>query len=365
MSINITKGIDDVLNISFPYNPFIVEKVRSIKGRKWDPNNKVWSVPQTNGNIEKLQKLFQGYEIIFDPELNVTNVLVKQEIPLENIMERSRDNLKLLGFSTKTIKAYLGHIRRFLNFCKIDPYELTGENIRSYLLKLMDEDKCTSTYLHQVISGLKFFFEKTLEKPEQVKNIKYPKKEKKLPVVLSEEEVCSILKSIDNLKHRAIIFLVYSSGLRVGEVVRLKIQDIDSQRMQVNVKQAKGKKDRVTLLSKVSLEVLRIYLQKYRPEEWLFPGQNEGSHITERTVQKIFENACKKADIVKDVSVHTLRHSFATHLLEGGTDLRYIQELLGHNSSKTTEIYTHVSAKSIGRIQSPLDRLNIQGTFTK
>lgn len=176
---------------------------------------------------------------------------------------------------------------------------------------------------------------------------------------MSEDEVCRILKSIDNLKHRAIIFLVYSAGLRVGEVVRLRIQDIDSKRMLVNVKQAKGKKDRNTLLSNISLEVLRSYMKKYRPEDWLFPGKDEKDHITERTVQRVFESACRRAEITKNVSVHTLRHSFATHLLEGGTDLRYIQELLGHNSSKTTEIYTHVSTKSISKIQSPLDKLNI------
>jgi len=223
----------------------------------------------------------------------------------------------------------------------------------------MDVDKLTNNYIHQVISGLKFFFEEVLGKPEAIRNITYPKKEKKLPIVLSEDEVTSILKGIDNLKHRAIIFLVYASGLRVGEVVRLKKEDIDSDRMIVHVKQAKGKKDRITLLSKLSLEVLRNYVKKYRPDEWLFPGQDEKKHITERTVQKVFENAYTKAKVTKDISIHTLRHSFATHLLEGGTDLRYIQELLGHNSSKTTEIYTHVSTKSIGRIQSPLDKLHI------
>jgi site-specific recombinase XerD len=152
---------------------------------------------------------------------------------------------------------------------------------------------------------------------------------------------------------------IYSSGLRVSEVVRLRIKDIDSRRMTIGVKQAKGRKDRITILSNTGLDVLRSYVKKYRPEEWLFPGQDESKHLAERTVQRIFENACKTAKINKDVSVHSLRHSFATHLLEGGTDLRYIQELLGHSSSKTTEIYTHVSTKSIGKIQSPLDRLNI------
>jgi site-specific recombinase XerD len=151
--------------------------------------------------------------------------------------------------------------------------------------------------------------------------------------------------------------LIYSSGLRVGEVTRLKIEDIDSTRMLVRVKQGKGKKDRYTLLSEIALSQLRRYYMLYKPEIWLFPGGKEGAHITERTVQRVFEDACAKAKILKKATVHTLRHSFATHLLEGGTDLRYIQELLGHASSKTTEIYTHVTEKSIAKIQSPLDRL--------
>lgn len=153
--------------------------------------------------------------------------------------------------------------------------------------------------------------------------------------------------------------MVYSAGLRVGEVVRLKINDIDSKRMLIHVVQGKGSKDRYTILPQLCLEQLRTYAKKYHPETWLFPGPTSGSHLTERTVQKVFENACIKAGISKDASVHTLRHSFATHLLEGGTDLRYIQELLGHSSSKTTEIYyDHVTEKSIMKIQSPLDRID-------
>jgi integrase/recombinase XerD len=182
-------------------------------------------------------------------------------------------------------------------------------------------------------------------------------KEKKRPEVLSYQEVAKILKVITNLKHRAILFLVYSAGLRVGEVVNLKISDIDSDRMLIHVKQGKGKKDRYTVLSQIALDELRIYVKRYRPDDWLFQGGDGKGHLTERSVQKVFDKARTAAGIKKDVSVHTLRHSFATHLLEGGTDLRYIQELLGHSSSKTTEIYTHVTEKSISKIQSPLDRL--------
>lgn len=177
-----------------------------------------------------------------------------------------------------------------------------------------------------------------------------------MPNVLSKNEVLKILNANSNLKHKTLLFFVYSAGLRVSEVVRLKVSDIDSDRMLIFIRNSKGFKDRYTILSRVVLEQVTIYINGYHPEPWLFPGQDENYHLSERTAQRIFENACKKANITKKVSIHCLRHSFATHLLEGWTDLRYIQEILGHNSSKTTEIYTHVTEKSISNIESPLDR---------
>ena len=183
------------------------------------------------------------------------------------------------------------------------------------------------------------------------------KKERRLPDVLSQQEVFRLLEAVGNAKHRVIMLLVYSAGLRVGEVVRLKPGDINKDRNLIHVRQSKGKKDRYTVLSQVALEALNMYVEKERPEKWLFVGSQPGRHLTESAVQKVFDKAKEKAGIMKDVSVHTLRHSFATHLLESGTDLRYIQELLGHASTKTTEIYTHVSKRDIGRIQSPLDSL--------
>jgi len=184
-----------------------------------------------------------------------------------------------------------------------------------------------------------------------------PKKEKKLPEILSKNEISKLLKAVKNLKHKAILYLVYSAGLRVGEVVKLKPTDIDSDRMLIHIIQGKGKKDRYTILSETALSILRQYVKVYKPEHWLFPGQHPDKHLTERSVQKVFDNARIDAKIRKDVSVHNLRHSFATHLLEGGVNLRYIQELLGHSSSKTTEIYTHVTQKNLSNIISPLDTI--------
>ena len=183
-----------------------------------------------------------------------------------------------------------------------------------------------------------------------------PRREKMLPVVLSEEEVRTIIDKAKNIKHKCILMLIYSGGLRLSEVTNLKIGDVDSKRMQIMIKNAKGKKDRYTILSKKALECLREYYKLFKPKIWLFEGAGGGQY-SERSVQLIFKGLLNQTDIAKYATVHTLRHSFATHLLENGTDLRYIQELLGHSSPKTTQVYTHVSTKAIKDIISPLDRI--------
>jgi integrase/recombinase XerD len=184
-----------------------------------------------------------------------------------------------------------------------------------------------------------------------------PKRAIQLPAVLSREEVAALLEQVTNTKHRALLMVIYSAGLRVGEAVRLRVEDIDGRRRTIRVRGGKGHKDRYTLLSDRALNVLRQYFKQERPATWLFPGSRRDRHLTIRSVQKIVEAASKRAGILKHVTVHTLRHSFATHLLEAGTSLRHIQELLGHNSPKTTEIYTHVSTAELQRIRSPLDDL--------
>lgn len=266
--------------------------------------------------------------------------------------------LKLKGYSKKTIKSYLSHIGRVESYFNNKSITaLDDEEVNEYLLYLLDDMDASSAYVNQSISAIKFLYTYVLRKPVALINVQRPKKEKKLPDILSQEEVYRILNSTTNLKHKSILMLVYSAGLRVSEVVRLRIADIDSLRMVIHIRDAKGKKDRYTLLSKTALETLRLYFRCYRPREWLFEGDKPNSHITERTAQRVFETASKKARIKKDVSVHSLRHAFATHLLEGGVDLRYIQDLLGHQNSKTTEIYTHVTERAKENIQSPLDRM--------
>jgi integrase/recombinase XerD len=228
-------------------------------------------------------------------------------------------------------------------------YEL---KIRGYL---------SHAYVNQALSGIKFFLEKVCGMLEGNFTFVRPKKEDKLPNILGQKEVIRILYVVDNKKHRALLFLIYSSGLRVGEVVRLQLKDLDLERRTLHIRQGKGKKDRMTVLSHSAIEVVQQYIFQTKPENWLFPGQYPNKHLSERTVQKVFEAAVKTAKVKKDVSVHSLRHSFATHLLEDGIDIRYIQELFGHQSTRTTEIYTHVAVKDIRRISSPLDRIMEMG----
>ncbi len=274
------------------------------------------------------------------------------------LFETLRREMKLRNYSHKTIKAYRSCIRSLVRYAAPKhPRDLTNEDLRNYLIHLIEKEEYAASTINQVINALRFLYVDLYKRTMQLGDLPRPKKERTLPEVLSEEEVVRILNAVENLKHKTILMLTYSAGLRVGEVVRIRISDVDEHRKLIHLHKAKGNKDRYTVLSTAFMGTLADYLRDYRPREFLFEGQNGRRHYSERSVQHIFERAANDAGITKTVSVHTLRHSFATHLLEGGTDLRYIQEILGHSSSKTTEIYTHVSKKSIGKIVSPLDRV--------
>jgi len=356
--ITVEAGDPGLVIVRIPFDTELLTKIKTIKGRRWHHKEEYWTIPETQDLVDELTELFAPEALDIHPSLRPDKFEIKgAEINERKIMDVFEDGLKLKGYSQKTRKAYLGHIKRFLNFYGIKTPELEETEVRKYLLHLLEEQETSSAYINQAISALKILFKDVFKKPRVTISVPRPKKERKLPDILSQQEIYRLMEAIDNNKHRAIMFLIYSAGLRVGEVVRLKINDIDSERNLIHIRQAKGKKDRYTILSQVALAALNIYIEQYHPENWLFPGAQPGRHLHERSVQKVFDGAWEKAGIKKDVSVHTLRHSFATHLLEAGTDLRYIQELLGHQSSKTTEIYTHVSKRDIGRIQSPLDRI--------
>ena len=212
-------------------------------------------------------------------------------------------------------------------------------------------------YCRGARAALILLYETVLKQPDKVSDLPRMKRPYQLPVVLSREEVARLFKVTTNLKHKALLMVGYSAGLRVGEVVRLKVSDVDSKRMQIRVIAGKGAKDRYTVLSERALSVLREYFRAYKPKDWLFPGAELTDHLSERSAQKVFACSRKKAGITKPVTFHTLRHSFATHLLEDGVDIRYIQELMGHDSILTTQRYTHVTQKATGRIKSPLDNM--------
>jgi integrase/recombinase XerD len=270
--------------------------------------------------------------------------------------ETVRREMRLRNYSSRTLKAYLSCLRGFVRYFKpLHPRQLKEPDLRAYLLHLIDDKHYGPAYVNQVFNALRFLYVELYQMPFTVGNIPRPQKERKLPTVMSQEEVLRLLSCIYNMKHRTVLMLAYSAGLRVGEVVRLKIPDIDSHRKLIHVRGAKGMKDRYSLLSDVVLQQLREYYRLYKPKEYLFEGAEGRKHLAERSIQNVFVKAAKKAKISKPVSMHSLRHSFATHLLENGTDLRYIQEILGHSSSKTTEIYTHVSRKTLGKIVNPLD----------
>jgi integrase/recombinase XerD len=273
------------------------------------------------------------------------------------LFETLRREMSLRHYSQKTIKSYTSCIRALVqHFKPRHPRELTNEDLRNYLILLIGKEQYASSRINNVINALRLLYVDVYGRQMQLGDLPRPRKERKLPEVFNEE-VLRIFDAVDNVRHKAILMLTYPAGLRVGEVVRLRISDIDEQRLLIHLHKAKGNKDRYTVLSTTFLGTLAEYLQEYRPREFLFGGQDERRHLSERSVQSTIARAAKDAGIMKHVTVHTRRHSFAAHLLEGGTDLRYIQELLGHSSSKTTEIYTHVSKKSIAEIVSPLDRL--------
>ncbi|MDF2672067.1 MAG: integrase [Clostridiales bacterium] len=347
MSVKIDK-IEENLIVKFDYSPERIAKIKTMSGYKWDVLEKVWKIPYTEENLESLKRLYNNERI---------DIIFQQNHENERVIDSLEETLKLKGYSFKTKKQYRAHTNRFASFINKDISTVDSQEIRKYILFLLDEQQVSHTYANQAISALKFLYKEVLKKNTLIESLPRPKKEKKLPNVLSFQDVMKVLGALRNEKHRTILFLIYSAGLRVGEVVKLTAQDIDSHRMLIHIVQGKGRKDRYTVLSEIALEQLRKYYKLYKPEKWLFPGQNPKEYITVRTVERIFENACAAAKITRKVSVHSLRHSFATHLLEGGTDLRYIQELLGHESSKTTEIYTHVTEKSIAKIQSPLDKM--------
>ncbi|MGD2111355.1 MAG: tyrosine-type recombinase/integrase [Phycisphaerae bacterium] len=270
---------------------------------------------------------------------------------------RMVEDMKMRNLSPHTQRVYVSVVARFAAFFQKSPEELEPEDIRTYLLHIVNERRASWSFYNQTLCALRFVYHTTLGRPHLLDGIPCPKKTKRLPVILSPEEVRRFFSVIRNPKHRALFMTAYAAGLRVSELVNLRVEDIDSARMLIRVRQGKGFKDRYVKLADRLLIELREYWRLRRPTTWLFPGEHPDRPIHASTVNRLCSDIANRAALGKHVSVHTLRHSFATHLLDHGTDLRTIQVLLGHRALSTTAIYTHVSQAKLQSTPSPLDLL--------
>jgi integrase/recombinase XerD len=268
-----------------------------------------------------------------------------------------QNQLRLLNYSPNTFSSYISWFGIFLRyFPNQRPSKITKDAILQFLLQYRNRPGWSASGQNQLINSIKFFYEKVCRQPALVFDLPRPQKPETLPTVFDEREIAALINAATNLKHKTILCLAYAGGLRISEIVSLKITDIDSKRMVINLRQSKGMKDRVIMLSENLLNMFRTYYKMYRPKIYMFEGQ-AGRQYSSRSIGLIMQHCKKKAGITKKGSIHAIRHSFATHLLEGGTDILSIKDLLGHNSLRTTMIYTHVSKKHISKIQSPLDKL--------
>ena len=270
--------------------------------------------------------------------------------------DQMKMDLELKGFSEKTCQCYLRGVRPFVRHYQRCPTELGTEEIRTYLHYLITECGLSQSYVNQAYSALKFFYVTTLGRSWDVRRIPRSKRARKLPIVLSQEELSSLFSATRNRKHRVILVTLYSAGLRLSEGTHLQVGDLDSDRMTIRVRAGKGARDRYTVLAQRTLDLLRAYWRLEHPGTWLFPGQPAGQPLSERRVQKILAKSRVEAGITQAITVHSLRHSFATHLLESGVDIYHIQRLLGHTPVKTTAGYLHLTPRELAQVISPLDR---------
>lgn len=337
-----------VIWVSFPKENHLIQQFKTLKGARWSATQKKWYVR----DMKYFRELFA---------LSVRNVC--EEIPT-SIHPNNRQSyidfmntLQLKGYSPNTLIAYGKEFTAFLNILKQhSAQELNTEKLRSYFLFCVNTLNLSENSIHSRLNALKFYYEKVLHREKFFFEIPRPSKPSILPKVLSTKDISKMLVLTENLKHQLILKLCYGMGLRVSEIIALKITDIDSSRMQVLIEAGKGKKDRYVNLPESVLEQLREYFILYKPEKYLFEGQYGGQYSI-RSAQAVFKQALKRARIYKPIGIHGLRHSYATHLMENGIDTTFIQKLLGHSNIKTTQIYMHVSKATIENVKSPLDKL--------
>lgn len=372
----------ECIGIHFDHDKIIEQIIREQPEVRWSQTHRCWYIACKRDAYDRLVKdlgnkieiqthLLKSYleqrKAVTNNQVEVlksasANLIHLHPLNKENLLALTamRNMLVVKGYSIHTIRNYCNEFHQLLRLLGTrDVNKLGKEQIMSYLLWLLTKKGCSETKVHTAVNAIKFYFEQVMNRSKEFYNLPRPKKPLKLPSVLSAEEIIALIQKVTNLKHRAILMAGYASGMRVSELIHLKLKDLDSKRMMIHIHNGKGKKDRMVPLSHKLLDLLREYYRLYKPKEYLFEGQF-GSHYSARSAQQIIQKAKLEAGILKSGSIHMLRHSYATHLLETGTDIRIIQELLGHNSIHTTQLYTHVSIKDIGKIESPLDKLKWQ-----
>jgi site-specific recombinase XerD len=340
--------------LRFKYNNRLISLISKINGSVWSQTLRAWVIPVEERSTERIVKALSGSaSIIFKNE----NVLVSDSKIDVALPSGYLELLQQKRYSPNTIKTYTSYFLHFQrHFSTKNIEKVTKEEINAYLLVLINRNKISDSQQNQRINAIKFYYEKVLGRQREFYQIERPRSSSKLPVVISMAEIKRMIEVTRNLKHKVIIELLYSGGLRRSELINLKVEDIDSDRMLIKVSGGKGKKDRYTQLSRNVLLSLRLYYEDYRPKKYIIEGQDGGMYSA-TSIANIVKDASKQAGIRKRVTPHMLRHSFATHHLESGTDLRYIQEWLGHSSPKTTQIYTHVSETDFRKFNNPLDNL--------
>jgi len=339
-----THNNQKVIFIQFEKDQNLITQVKLLDGSRWSQTKRLWYVKDT-----------EEYRTLFGLRLAIESLPSEEGIIA---IEQFKRYLKSKRYSESTIKTYGEALKSFLVFYREKTIsDIDNEDVIVYNNDFILKNSYSASYQNQITNAIKLYFKTIRETKIELDKIHRPKRSKTLPNVLSKEEVKAILEAHSNVKHKMMLSLIYSCGLRCGELLALQPVHIDSKRNIVLIKNAKGKKDRIAPLSPKILVMLRDYYRVYKPSVYLFEGQTAGERYSEKSLQSVLKQALQKANNTKPVSLHWLRHSYATHLLESGTDLRYIQELLGHNSSKTTEIYTHVSTKNIQQIKSPFDDL--------
>lgn len=357
-----------MIGIKFYPDRLIQSLIKSLPDPKWSKAHNMAYILNNKYNMDILFTTFKGHvwinynRFLTNRPINTSNenfdvAWFRKREPISGYKtcpEAYLLKLELKRYANSTVKTYVTFFEIFMNYHNDrELNELDEADIRAFLQSLVQQ-KRSNSYVNQAINAIKFYYEAVLGMPNRFYDIERPRKRSTLPKVISKPEVLSIIENTNNIKHRCIVELLYGSGLRRSELLNLKLSDVDSKRMLIRVEDSKGNKDRQTLLSKTALNDLRVYFKEYRPRTYLFEGKN-GKKYSAQSVLKIVINAAEKARIPVRVTPHVLRHSFATHLLESGTDLRQIQVLLGHSSTKTTEVYTHVAVNTFESIKNPLD----------